>query len=109
MVINRVIHTGLQAADIPVVRQYDGKVMHIVSGTWEGVTGFVNRSQIFILLRLILRKAAKEFGIPARSDRISVCSNADMYVNGEDVTEHYIVEFSHDGNIIELEGIEQLH
>ncbi len=100
-------YTGLQAADIPVVSSSDGKVnMHIVSGTWEGVTGPVKPLTDIHLASIDFKEGGKKnFGIPADQTVFLYVVRGHVRVNGEDVTEHYIVEFSHDGNIIELKAL----
>ncbi|MFT3826646.1 MAG: pirin family protein [Chitinophagaceae bacterium] len=100
-------YTGLQAEEIPTITKDDGKVaMHLVAGKWDTVEAPVKPITDIHLAWIYLKESGRAtFTIPPDQTVFFYVARGTMKVNGEDVAEHYIVEFSHDGSTIELKAL----
>ena len=101
-------YVGLQKDEIPVAVWDDGKVKaQIIAGNWNGVEGAVKPLTDIHLSRIDFAAGGKMTTI------IDVNKTVFLYVvkgtikvNGEAVEMHHIVEFNHDGKVVELKGLE---
>lgn len=101
-------YTGLQEAEIPVIKWNEGKVKgYIVSGNWEGTEGAVKPLTDIHLARIDFEKGGKLTlsVVPEKSVLLYVVKGV-VRVNGEDFSMHELVEFNHDGKIIEMKAPE---
>lgn len=91
-------YTGLQQADIPQV-EFDGGIIHLVSGTFEGKTGPVN-SLTELFTSTIDIRIGGEFvhTVPTGSQILLYVVNGEIVVDGAVVEEHQLVEFAEEGD-----------
>lgn len=99
-------YIGLQKEDIPLAEYDNGRVAaHIVCGDWDGVKGpFEPLTDIH--LSFINFKAGGKFTIqvPKEQNIFLYIVKGEIKVNGDVATVHHLVEFNHDGKIIEMKA-----
>jgi len=100
-------YTGLQTADIPVVNWDSGNVRgHIVSGTWDGKKGPIVPLTDMSLATLEFKKGGKlSLNIDKEKTILLYVVKGEILVNGEAATMHQLVEFNHEGKIVEMKGM----
>lgn len=100
-------YAGLQKNEIPKASWDNGNVTaHIISGYWTNVKGPIE-SLTDVHLASIEFKASGKLSMPVDKDK-----NVFLYivkgktlVNGEDAEMHHLVEFSHEGTMIEIKAL----
>ena len=100
-------YTGLQRADIPLVK-LDGGEAQLIAGEWNGARGPVD-SLIGAFMSVLTLEAGARITLPAQRDRnvfFYVVRGA-LNVSGEAVPHWRLVEFNNDANEIEIEAREQ--
>ena len=100
-------YTGLQKEVIPVVEWNDGKVTaQIVSGNWNGVQGAVQPlTDIHLACIYFKEDGRNNFSIPANQTVFLYVVKGKMLINGEEAEMHHLVEFSHEGIMIEMKAL----
>lgn len=95
-------YTGLQQADIPQV-EFDGGIVHLISGTFEDKTGPVN-SLTDLFTSTIDIQIGGEFThtVPRGSQILLYVVNGEIVVDGAVVEEHQLVEFAEAGEEISV-------
>jgi len=99
-------YTGLQKSDIPVINFDNGKVSaHIVSGNWDGSKGpFEPLTDIHLSFIFFEEGGKFAFNIPEKQNVFLYIVKGEIKVNGEFVGIHYLVEFNHDGEELQMEA-----
>lgn len=93
-------YRGLQQADIPQV-EFDGGIIHLVSGTIEGQTGPI-KSLTELFTSTIDIRIGGEFThtVPPDSQILLYVVNGEVVVDGAVAEEHQLVEFAEEGRDI---------
>ncbi|WP_207493566.1 pirin family protein [Aridibaculum aurantiacum] len=101
-------YTGLQQNEIPVATVDDGKVRaQVISGEFEGTKGAIEPLTDIHLTRIDFSEGGKlTLNIDAGKTVFLYVVRGVVKVNGEPTEKHHIVEFSHDGKVIELKATE---
>lgn len=101
-------YTGLQKEDIPVATWDEGKVnAQVIAGNWEGTEGAIKSLTDIHLARIDFEESGHvTFQIDAAKTVFLYVIKGVVKVNGERAEMHHIVEFSHDGKVIELKATE---
>jgi redox-sensitive bicupin YhaK (pirin superfamily) len=101
-------YTGLQKDEIPVSVSDDGKVIiHVVSGKWSTVEGPIHPFTDISLSWIEFKSGGKtQFSIPAAKNILLYVVKGAIKINGDDVHQHYLVEFNHDGERVEMKASE---
>jgi hypothetical protein len=99
-------YVGLQKDEIPTVDYDNGKVAaHIVSGTWKGVEGPFKPLTDIHLSYIEFKPGGKfEIHIPKNQNIFLYIVKGELKVNGDTVSIHHLVEFNHDGQVIEMKA-----
>ena len=100
-------YIGLQKEEIPTVAWDNNRVSaHIVSGTWENIEGPVHPFTDISLASIKFKKDGKHtFAIDPQKSIFCYIVKGALKINGDEVHNHYLVEFNTDGTIIEMKGI----
>jgi len=100
-------YTGLQADEIPVVEWDGGNVKgHVISGTWDGVKAPIQALTDMSLATLEFKKGGKlSLTIDKEKTILLYVVKGDILVNGEQAAMHQLVEFNHEGKIVEMKGM----
>lgn len=99
-------YKGLQQHEIPVINADNGKVtIHVVSGSWNGTQGAFKPLTDIHLARIDFKEGGKyNITIPQDKNILLYIVRGEVIVNGDHAHEHHIVEFNHDGQMIELKA-----
>jgi quercetin 2,3-dioxygenase len=99
-------YTGLQADDIPTASWDNGKVTgHIVAGNWHGIEGAIKPLADIHLARIDFKQGGKlTYDVPPDKSVFLYVVKGEMRINGEDFPMHNLVEFNHEGKIIEMKA-----
>jgi redox-sensitive bicupin YhaK (pirin superfamily) len=100
-------YIGLQKQDIPTVEWDDGNVVaHIVSGYWTHVKGPVEPLTDIHLAYIEFNEGGK-LSFPVEKDKtvFLYVVKGKIMVNGEAAEMHHLVEFSHEGTMIEIKAL----
>ena len=102
-------YVGLQKDEIPVAIWDDGKVKaQAIAGNWNGVEGAVKPLTDIHLSRIDFAPGGKmTINIEENKTVFLYVVKGTIKVNGEAVEMHHIVEFNHDGKVVELKGLEE--
>ncbi len=101
-------YTGLQKEEIPVATWDEGKVVaQVIAGEWSGVVGPIQASTDIHLARINFTSGGKmTMNIEERKTIFLYVVKGKIKVNGELVDMHHLVEFNHDGKVVELKAAE---
>ena len=100
-------YIGLQKVDIPVVSWDNGNVnAHIVSGYWTNVKGPVEPLTDIHLASIEFKEGGK-LSIPVEKEKtvFLYVVKGKTLINGEAAEMHDLVEFSHEGLMIEIKAL----
>lgn len=99
-------YVGLQKKDIPVAEYDGGKVnAHIVSGTWNGTEGpFKPLTDIHLSFIYFKEGGKLQIQVPKEQNILLYIVRGEIKVNGDLAQIHELVEFNHDGQVIELKA-----
>jgi quercetin 2,3-dioxygenase len=101
-------YVGLQKDEIPVKTLDNGQVTaQVISGNWDGVAGAFKPITDIHLARLDF-KAGGKYTVniePGKTVFLYIVKGT-IKVNGEATDMHHLVEFNHDGKVIELKAVE---
>jgi len=100
-------YIGLQKEDIPVVSWDDGKVSaHIISGYWTNIKGPVDPLTDIHLTSIEFKEGGK-LNMPVEKDKtvFLYVVKGKTLINGEAAETHDLVEFSHEGIMIEMKAL----
>jgi len=100
-------YVGLQKHDIPTVSWDDGKVIaHAISGYWTNVKGPVEPLTDIHLASIEFKEGGK-LSIPVEKDKavFLYVVKGETLINGESAEMHDLVEFSHEGLMIEIKAL----
>jgi redox-sensitive bicupin YhaK (pirin superfamily) len=97
-------YVGLQKDEIPEVPLADGITAHIVSGTWNGVEAPVKPLTDIHLAWIDFKKFGQvTFNVPLNQNILLYVIKGQVKVNNVPIPYHYLVEFSHDDELILLQ------
>jgi redox-sensitive bicupin YhaK (pirin superfamily) len=97
-------YIGLQKNDIPEVPLANGITAHIVSGTWNGVEAPIKPLTDIHLAWIDFKKFGQAtFTVPLNKSILLYVVRGQVKVNNVPIPYHFLVEFSHDDEIIMLE------
>jgi redox-sensitive bicupin YhaK (pirin superfamily) len=97
-------YIGLQKNEIPEVPLADGITAHIVSGTWSGVEAPIKPLTDIHLAWIDFKKFGQAtFRVPLDKNILLYVIKGQVKVNNVPIPYHYLVEFSHDDEIIMLQ------
>ncbi|MDB5191119.1 MAG: pirin family protein [Segetibacter sp.] len=100
-------YVGLQKDDIPTASWDNGNVTaQVISGTLNGVKGKVEPLTDIHLANLTFKTGGK-FSISIDNDKtvFLYVVKGEVLINGEDTKMHHIVEFTHEGKMIEMKAL----
>jgi len=101
-------YTGLQKEDIPVKQYDDGKVItHIVAGNWDGVEGPVHALTDIHLASIAFKKGGRLSQLVDKDKTVFLyVVRGTLLINGEEAEMHHLIQFSHEGKMIEIKATE---
>lgn len=99
-------YIGLQKEDIPTVTWDNGKVMaHVVSGIWDNVEAPVHPLTDINLCWMEFKEGGKHnFMVDTHKNIFCYVVRGAVKINGDEVHNHYLVEFNTDGITIEMKA-----
>ena len=99
-------YIGLQKEDIPTASWDDEKVIaHVIAGKWDNIPGPVQPLVDIHLAWLEFKEGGKHnFTIDPQKNIFCYVVKGTLKINGEEVHNHYLVEFNTDGTIIEMKA-----
>ena len=100
-------YVGVQKEDIPTLSLDDGKVnAHLVAGNCDGTDGAVKPLTDIHLAWIDLKEGGRmNRRIPPMQNIFLYVVKGEIRVNGEDVRMHHIVEFTHEGEYVEIKAL----
>lgn len=100
-------YVGLQKAEIPAVQWDHGNVTaHLVSGNWNGTEGaFKPLTDIHLSWIEFKEGGRMDRYIPQGQNIFLYVVKGEIRVNGEDVRQHHTVEFTHEGQHVEIKAL----
>ncbi len=100
-------YTGLQKEELPVVSWDDGKVTaQIVSGNWGNTEGpFKPLTDIHLTGIHFKTDGRFSINVPVNQTVFLYVVKGELLVNGESVSMHHLVQFSHEGTMIEIKAL----
>jgi len=100
-------YTGLQKDEIPTAQWDNGNVTaQIISGTWEGTKGAVQPLTDIHLTCIQFKAGGKHtFSVEADKNVFLYVVKGELFINGESTGMHHLVEFNHDGKMIEMKAV----
>jgi redox-sensitive bicupin YhaK (pirin superfamily) len=100
-------YVGLQKEDIPIATWDEGKVTaQVISGEWNGVKGAVQPLTDVHLASISFKKGGRlQQQIDKNKNVFLYVVKGELLINGEAAVMHEIVEFSHEGSMIEMKAI----
>ena len=101
-------YIGLQKEEIPMLSSDEGRVvLHPISGNWDGIEGPIKPFTDIHLSWITLKAGGKvQFIIPHGQNVLLYLVKGRVKINGDDVHQHYLVEFNHDGERIDMKAAE---
>lgn len=100
-------YVGLQKEQIPV-KDWGKAKGHILSGTWDGVEGpFKPLTDIQLCWIEFAEGGKANFNIPTDKNIFLYIVKGAVKINGDEIHEHYLVEFNHDGENIDMKATAQ--
>lgn len=101
-------YTGLQKNEIPEVQLDGGNIsLQAISGDWEGTPGAIRPLTDIHLACLRCKKNARHtFSVEPGRNILLYLVKGEVLINGEDARQHHLVEFNHDGKMIEIKALE---
>jgi redox-sensitive bicupin YhaK (pirin superfamily) len=101
-------YTGLQKEEIPTLNWDGGKVTaQIISGSWEGATGPVKPLTDIHLAAIHFKKNGRvTLSVEPGKNIFLYVVKGGLLINGERTEMHHLVEFNHDGKMIEMKALE---
>jgi redox-sensitive bicupin YhaK (pirin superfamily) len=99
-------YTGLQKDKIPAIELDNGIViLYPVSGEWEKQQGPIKSLTGIEIARIKMKKGGKySISIPAEKNILFYIVNGEITVNGNSAATHQLVEFSNEGEEIQIEA-----
>lgn len=99
-------YVGLQNSDIPKAILDNGKVTaHIVSGNWDGFAGaFKPLTDVHLSFIHFTEGGRYTTQIPKGQNIFLYIVKGEVKVNGDYASIHHLVEFNHDGQMIEMKA-----
>lgn len=99
-------YVGLQKEDIPMVESDNGNVVaHVVSGEWDEVKGPFEPLTDIHLSYMEFKPGGKfTIQVPKEQTVFLYIIKGEVKVNGDLATIHDLVEFNHDGKIVEMKA-----
>jgi len=99
-------YVGLQKEDIPVVNEDEGRVkIHALSGNWNGTSGpFKPLTDIHLSYIDFSKEGKYTVMVPKEQTVFLYIVKGELKVNGDVATMHHLVEFNHDGQVIEMKA-----
>jgi len=100
-------YIGLQKEDIPTASLDNEKVIaQIVSGIWDGTDGPVQTLSNIHLASIQFKEGGRHtFSIEADKTIFLYVVKGHLRINGETAQMHHLLEFNHDGKIIEMKAV----
>ncbi len=100
-------YVGLQKDDIPTLQWDNGKVTaQIISGRWDETKGAVQPLTDIHLSSINFKEGGKHtFEIEPGKNIFLYVVKGEVLINGEHATMHHLVEFNHDGKMIEMKAV----
>jgi quercetin 2,3-dioxygenase len=101
-------YQGFQSDEIPSFSADNGKItINLISGAWNGHTGPIKSLTDVHMMTVRFSKGGKTAfsAAPERNIFFYVVSGT-LKVNSENVEHHKLIEFTHDGDSIEIEALE---
>ena len=101
-------YIGLQKEEVPEVTLGDGKgVVHLVSGSWNGINAPIQSLADVHLSTIELQKGAQQdVLVPADRTVLFYIIKGSVQVNGEEAQMHDLVEFNREGENIRMQALE---
>ena len=101
-------YIGLQKEEVPEVTLGDGKgVVHLVSGSWNGINAPIQSLADVHLSTIELQKGAQQdVLVPADRTVLFYIIKGSVQANGEEAQMHDLVEFNRDGENIRMQALE---
>lgn len=99
-------YVGLQKEEIPTFTCADGKVTgNVIAGTWENVEGPVKPLTDIHLASLYFKQGGR-YNTRVKPERniFLYVVKGDVMINGEAIGMHYLVEFNHEGEVLEMKA-----
>ncbi len=99
-------YKGLQKEDIPVASYDDGKVnANILSGNWNGIEGAFQPLTDVHLASIYFAEGGKfQLQVPKDQNVFLYIVKGELKVNGDVTRIHHLIEFNHDGQMIEIKA-----
>jgi len=99
-------YKGLQKDEIPTLQWDEGKIKaHVVAGDWEDVEGPVKPHTDIHLSYIEFKKGGMVvFTIPHERNIFLYVVRGSLRINGDDTHEHHLIEFNHDGEVIDIKA-----
>lgn len=100
-------YVGLQKVEIPSVLWDNGNVEgQIISGSWDNAEGAIKPLTDIHLASIQFHKGGRlNKNVPADQSVFMYVVRGEILVNGEDVSMHDLVLFSHEGTMIEMKAL----
>jgi len=100
-------YTGLQASQIPIINWDEGKVTgHIIAGRWDNTEEPIHTFTDIHLSGIEFKEEGKHcFDVPAGNNIFLYVVHGAIELNGDEVHQHYLVEFDQDGGILEMKAL----
>lgn len=100
-------YIGLQKKDIPVADCGDGKVkVNAVAGEWNGVAGPVKPFTDIHLASIEFEEGGRyNISVAKEKNVFLYIVKGKLLINGEEAEMHHLVEFSHEGTMIEMKAV----
>ena len=100
-------YVGLQKDEIPTLQWDDGKVTaQVISGTWYDTKGAVQPLTDIHLSCIQFKTGGKHtFSVEPGKNIFLYVVKGEVLINGERTGKHHLVEFNHDGKMIEMKAV----
>lgn len=104
-------YTGLQKEDIPSLSFDNGKVhLNIVAGNWEGTAAPVKTLTDIHLASVEFSNGGRlNISVPKDQNVFLYVVKGSLLINGEIASMHHLVQFSHEGSMIEMKAMEDAY
>lgn len=100
-------YVGLQQNEIPSVEWDGGKVRaQIISGTWDETKGKIKPLTDIHLSSIYFKSGGKHtFSVEPDKNVLLYVVKGEILINGENTSKYHLVEFNHDGKMIEMKAV----
>lgn len=100
-------YIGLLASQIPIMNWDEGKVTgHIIAGRLDNTEGPIHPFNDIHLSWIEFKEEGKHrFDVPAGNNIFLYVVHGAIELNGDEVHQHYLVEFDKDGGILEMKAL----